>query len=138
VLKVFSAKASVLYIFLKFRNSSYLLFSKTLFYFIDCGLSIHSNCVKSVLGESCEPKVSDLASLWGTELGILVKASGGDRPPSVLTQCITHIEARGLHTEGIYRISGSREGTERLKNLFERGKVLYSVSEHLFEHICKL
>lgn len=71
----------------------------------------------------CEPNLSHVAQIFGTDLTLLVKAAGGFRPPFVVEKCVTEIEARGLQTEGIYRVSGSREQTERLKKYLEKGEL---------------
>lgn len=41
------------------------------------------------------------------------------RVPPVLSQCILEIEQRGLHVEGIYRVSGSYDQMERLRRQFD-------------------
>lgn len=41
--------------------------------------------------------------------------------PSVVTECVAEVEARGLTSEGIYRVPGSQEQIEALKLAFERG-----------------
>jgi hypothetical protein len=35
--------------------------------------------------------------------------------PPLLSKCITHIQAKGLETEGLYRIPGPEKETENLK-----------------------
>lgn len=48
--------------------------------------------------------------------------------PAVVTECISEIEARGLMSEGIYRVPGSQDQVEALKLAFERGKVDVCIS----------
>ena len=91
----------------------------------DCGLSIHTSCVEKTFNE-CEPRIEFLKEIFGTDLTTLVKAAGGGKPPFVLEKCITEIEKRGIYTEGIYRVSGSRELIERLKSLLEQGWFVFS------------
>ncbi len=90
--------------------------------FLDCNLISHESCAERVT-TSCEPQLSCIAQVFGTDLTVLVKAAGGCKPPFVIEKCVTEIEARGLNIEGIYRVSGSREQTERLKKYLEQGKL---------------
>lgn len=68
-----------------------------------------------------------MLSPFSTDLTSLVKGSlvngrnESHAPPYILQTCINEVEARGLTTEGIYRICGSVEEIEKLKNLFEKG-----------------
>lgn len=57
--------------------------------------------------------------------------------PAIVTECIAEVEARGLTSEGIYRVPGSQDQIDALKLAFERGKVLdiYFLS---FIHVCPL
>lgn len=89
-------------------------------YTTDCGLTIHEACIAKVQHE-CEPDLTQFATIFGISLTLLVKATPGCRPPFLLQKCISEIDKRGLHVEGIYRISGSREASDRLKTLLERG-----------------
>ena len=44
--------------------------------------------------------------------------------PAVVTECISEIEARGLMSEGIYRVPGSQDQVGALKLAFERGEAV--------------
>lgn len=48
---------------------------------------------------------------------------GSSEVPAVVTECISEIEARGLMSEGIYRVPGSQDQVEALKLAFERGEL---------------
>lgn len=74
-----------------------------------------------------------LADIFGvdltTSLGVKIlpgsagPAGSGEilEVPSVVTECVAEVEARGLTSEGIYRVPGSQEQIEALKLAFERG-----------------
>ncbi|CAG7724327.1 unnamed protein product [Allacma fusca] len=99
----------------------------------DCGFSIHESCAEKTFNE-CEPRVEFLKEIFGTDLTTLVKAAGGGKPPFVLEKCIVEIEKRGLHTEGIYRVSGSRELIERLKSFLEQDRESADLSQYVDIH----
>jgi len=85
-------------------------------------LSTHVHCSDRIT-TNCIPALESIKEVFGTELRLLIKAAGGggSRPPFVLEKCIEEIEKRGLDTEGIYRVSGSRELIDKLKILMETG-----------------
>ncbi|ODN02672.1 Beta-chimaerin [Orchesella cincta] len=94
----------------------------------DCNLITHESCAERVITE-CEPQLSHIPQVFGTSLTILVKAAGGFRPPFLIEKCVAEIEKRGLHIEGIYRVSGSREQTERLKRYLEQERESADMSQ---------
>ncbi|XP_035707142.1 N-chimaerin isoform X2 [Folsomia candida] len=94
-----------------------------------CGLTIHEACIAKVQHE-CEPDLTQFATIFGISLTLLVKATPGCRPPFLLQKCISEIDKRGLHVEGIYRISGSREASDRLKTLLERDRDSADLAGH--------
>jgi len=99
----------------------------------DCEFSIHAACAEKVAME-CEPRLSQLTTIFGGNLTTLVKAAGGSKPPFVIEKCITEIEKRGLQIEGIYRVSGSRELTERLKSYLEQERDNADMSQYADIH----
>jgi hypothetical protein len=51
-----------------------------------------------------------------------MKRDGRDVPLFV-EKCVEAIEAQGLKTVGIYRLSGTSTQIQRLKNQFDRGRI---------------
>lgn len=38
-----------------------------------------------------------------------------------MTKCVEEVEARGLHTEGLYRLSGFADEVDAIKLAFDKG-----------------
>uniref|UniRef100_A0A3Q0SCV1 N-chimaerin n=1 Tax=Amphilophus citrinellus TaxID=61819 RepID=A0A3Q0SCV1_AMPCI len=70
----------------------------------DCGLNVHKQCSK-VVPNDCQPDLRHVKKVYSCDLTTLVKAHNTKRP-MVVDMCIQEIEARGLQSEGLYRISG--------------------------------
>lgn len=66
----------------------------------------------------------DRTGIFGVDLTTSLGTRGGttSEVPAVVTECIAEVEARGLTSEGIYRVPGSQDQIEALKLAFERGK----------------
>lgn len=92
----------------------------------DCGLLVHESCIDIVKNE-CKPDLRTIPP-FSTDLTTIVKGSGSSVAsygvPYILEMCVKEVEARGIGTEGIYRVPGSVDEVENLKNQFERGKIL--------------
>jgi hypothetical protein len=61
-----------------------------------------------------------------------MKRDGKDVPLFV-EKCVEAIEAQGLKTVGIYRLSGTSTQIQRLKNQFDRGRVY---NRNYYTNIC--
>lgn len=66
------------------------------------------------------------SAVFGVELEFLLqREAGGEVPPGavprVLEQCLSEIEARGLHEVGLYRIPGASSAIHALKQEFDSG-----------------
>lgn len=61
-----------------------------------------------------------LRGVFGIELTTLLTAHNAILP-FVVTKCVMEVEARGLTSEGIYRISGYTDEIEAIKMAFDRG-----------------
>eukprot|EP01094_Clydonella_sp_ATCC50884_P000832 TRINITY_DN1061_c1_g2_i1.p1 TRINITY_DN1061_c1_g2~~TRINITY_DN1061_c1_g2_i1.p1 ORF type:complete len:516 (+),score=135.94 TRINITY_DN1061_c1_g2_i1:138-1550(+) len=46
----------------------------------------------------------------------------GSEVPMVVARCVQDIQKRGLETEGIFRISGTKDSVQRLREAFDRGE----------------
>jgi hypothetical protein len=64
-----------------------------------------------------------LRGVFGIDLTTLVKAHHTTRP-FVVDKCVREIEARGLRTEGLYRVSGFADEMDSLRMALDRGKWL--------------
>uniref|UniRef100_A0A8D0BFF6 Chimerin 2 n=1 Tax=Salvator merianae TaxID=96440 RepID=A0A8D0BFF6_SALMN len=84
----------------------------------DCGLNVHKQCSKYVPND-CQPDLKRIKRVYCCDLTTLVKAHNAQRP-MVVDICIREIEARGLKSEGIYRVSGFTEHIEDVKMAFDR------------------
>nr|XP_050860880.1 uncharacterized protein LOC127068595 isoform X2 [Vespula vulgaris] len=82
-------------------------------------------------GGSCESLSSKGGgALTGSDSGVLeLSDSGGggttgewDAVPGIVRQCIRHLEATGLHTLGIFRVSPSKKRVRQLREDFDCGR----------------
>jgi len=64
--------------------------------------------------QDCRPDIKYVRRVFGVDLTTLTLAHKTD-VPGVLLACVHEIEARGLDQEGIYRVSGSHDEIERLR-----------------------
>uniref|UniRef100_A0A0C9QV41 Arhgap6 protein n=1 Tax=Fopius arisanus TaxID=64838 RepID=A0A0C9QV41_9HYME len=81
-------------------------------------------------GGSCESLSLKGSALTGSDSGVLeLSDSGGSGPPGewdavpgVVRQCIKHLEATGLRTLGIFRVSPSKKRVRQLREDFDCGR----------------
>ncbi|VDN02022.1 unnamed protein product [Thelazia callipaeda] len=83
----------------------------------DCGFCAHKKCSERTIHD-CRPEAKYVKRMFAVDISTLCMAHGVKIPP-VVSACITEIERRGLHVEGIYRVSGSHEQMERLRRQFD-------------------
>lgn len=88
----------------------------------DCGVIAHRKCSEKIPADCC-PDLKLLRGAFGVDLTTLNKAHG-TRLPFLVDMCIKEIERRGLHSEGIYRVSGLRDDVEALRLAFDKGDTL--------------
>ncbi|KAK4887857.1 hypothetical protein RN001_004128 [Aquatica leii] len=69
------------------------------------------------------PGLLDSISSYGSTADILA-ATHEDEPavPNILTECVRHLEANGLSTVGIFRVSPSKKRVRQLREDFDCGK----------------
>lgn len=99
----------------------------------DCGLNVHKQCSK-VVPNDCQPDLRHVKKVYSCDLTTLVKAHNTKRP-MVVDMCIQEIEARGLQSEGLYRISGFSELVEDVKLAFDRDGEKVDISSNVYEDI---
>uniref|UniRef100_A0A7N8WVI8 Beta-chimaerin n=1 Tax=Mastacembelus armatus TaxID=205130 RepID=A0A7N8WVI8_9TELE len=99
----------------------------------DCGLNVHKQCSK-VVPNDCQPDLRHVKKVYSCDLTTLVKAHNTKRP-MVVDMCIQEIEARGLQSEGLYRISGFSELIEDVKMAFDRDGEKADISSNAYEDI---
>uniref|UniRef100_A0A8D0AZM3 Chimaerin n=1 Tax=Salvator merianae TaxID=96440 RepID=A0A8D0AZM3_SALMN len=99
----------------------------------DCGLNVHKQCSKYVPND-CQPDLKRIKRVYCCDLTTLVKAHNAQRP-MVVDICIREIEARGLKSEGIYRVSGFTEHIEDVKMAFDRDGDKVDVSANTYPDI---
>lgn len=68
----------------------------------------------------CVPDLKYLRGVFGIELTTLLTVHNAELP-FVVTKCVDEVEARGLHTEGIYRLSGFAEEIDAIKMALDKG-----------------
>ncbi|XP_050464805.1 uncharacterized protein LOC126858485 [Cataglyphis hispanica] len=89
-----------------------------------------SVAAKTEEGGSCESLSSKGGALTGSDSGILeLSDSGGGSPagewdavPNIVRQCIKHLEATGLRTLGVFRVSPSKKRVRQLREDFDCGR----------------
>ncbi|XP_062303289.1 N-chimaerin-like [Osmerus eperlanus] len=99
----------------------------------DCGLNVHKQCSKMVPND-CQPDLKHVKKVYSCDLTTLVKAHNTKRP-MVVDMCIQEIEARGVESEGLYRISGFSELIEDVKLAFDRDGEKADISANVYEDI---
>ncbi|XP_042192407.1 N-chimaerin isoform X1 [Callorhinchus milii] len=99
----------------------------------DCGLNVHKQCSKMV-PHDCKPDLKHVKKVYSCDLTTLVKAHNTKRP-MVVDMCIREIEARGLKSEGLYRISGFSDLIEDVKLAFDRDGERADISVNIYEDI---
>ncbi|KAL0112005.1 hypothetical protein PUN28_013320 [Cardiocondyla obscurior] len=85
---------------------------------------------KTEEGSSCESLLMKGDALTGNDSGVLELSenSGGchgsecDMVPSIVRQCINHLEATGLRTVGVFRVSPSKKRVRQLREDFDCGR----------------
>ncbi|XP_011162524.2 uncharacterized protein LOC105197720 isoform X2 [Solenopsis invicta] len=85
---------------------------------------------KTEEGGSCESLSSKGGALTGSDPGVLElsDSSGGglanewDMVPGIVRQCIRHLEATGLRTLGVFRVSPSKKRVRQLREDFDCGR----------------
>lgn len=73
----------------------------------------------------CVPDLKHLRGVFGIELTTLLTAHNASLP-FVVTKCVAEVEARGLTSEGIYRLSGFAEEIEAIKMAFDKGYTIHT------------
>uniref|UniRef100_A0A6I8NF17 Chimaerin n=1 Tax=Ornithorhynchus anatinus TaxID=9258 RepID=A0A6I8NF17_ORNAN len=99
----------------------------------DCGLNVHKQCSKHVPND-CQPDLKRIKKVFCCDLTTLVKAHNTQRP-MVVDICIREIEARGLKSEGLYRVSGFTEHIEDVKMAFDRDGEKADISASIYPDI---
>eukprot|EP00074_Homo_sapiens_P065084 XP_011513408.1 beta-chimaerin isoform X3 [Homo sapiens] len=99
----------------------------------DCGLNVHKQCSKHVPND-CQPDLKRIKKVYCCDLTTLVKAHNTQRP-MVVDICIREIEARGLKSEGLYRVSGFTEHIEDVKMAFDRDGEKADISANVYPDI---
>ncbi|KPI98819.1 N-chimaerin [Papilio xuthus] len=84
----------------------------------DCGFIAHSKCSERVPNH-CLPDLKKLRGVFGIDLTTLLNAHSSTLP-FVVKKCVNEIEARGMDSEGIYRVSGFADEIEALKMAFDK------------------
>jgi hypothetical protein len=74
----------------------------------------------------CVPDLKYVRGVFGIELTTLLTAHNA-KLPFVVTKCVAEVEARGLTTEGIYRLSGFAEEIEAIKMAFDKGEIAAAI-----------
>ncbi|CAK1541738.1 unnamed protein product [Leptosia nina] len=84
----------------------------------DCGFIAHTKCSERVPNH-CVPDLKKLRGVFGIDLTTLLNAHSSTLP-FVVRKCVNEIEARGMDSEGIYRVSGFADEIEALKLAFDK------------------
>ncbi|CAG9791575.1 unnamed protein product [Diatraea saccharalis] len=84
----------------------------------DCGFIAHSKCSERVPNH-CLPDLKKIRGVFGIDLTTLLNAHSSTLP-FVVRKCVNEIEARGMDSEGIYRVSGFADEIEALKMAFDK------------------
>ncbi|XP_046684323.1 beta-chimaerin [Homalodisca vitripennis] len=99
----------------------------------DCGFSAHGKCSEKLPADCC-PDLKNLRGVFGIDLTTLVKAHHSVRP-FVVDKCVREIEARGLRTEGLYRVSGFADEMDSLRMALDRDGENADISAEVYDNI---
>lgn len=99
----------------------------------DCGMIAHGRCSEKFPND-CIPDLKYLRGVFGIELTTLLTAHNATLP-FVVTKCVTEVEARGLTSEGIYRLSGFAEEIDAIKMAFDRDGEKADLSQDKYPNI---
>lgn len=86
-----------------------------------------TTAAKTEEGGSCESLSSKGGALTGSDSGVLelndvVPPNEFDTVPSIVKQCIRHLEITGLNTLGIFRVSPSKKRVRQLREDWDCGR----------------
>lgn len=99
----------------------------------DCGMIAHVRCSEKFPND-CVPDLKYLRGVFGIELTTLLSAHNAQLP-FVVTKCVLEVEARGLTTEGIYRLSGFAEEVDAIKMAFDKDGDKADLSQEKYPNI---
>ncbi|XP_024081116.1 beta-chimaerin isoform X1 [Cimex lectularius] len=99
----------------------------------DCGFSAHVKCSEKLPPDCC-PELKSVRSVFGVDLTAFVRSRKTTRP-FVVEKCVQEIEIRGLHVEGLYRISGFADEMDNLRMAFERDGENADISANVYDNI---
>ncbi|BES95760.1 RhoGAP [Nesidiocoris tenuis] len=99
----------------------------------DCGFSAHVKCSEKLPPDCC-PELKSVRSVFGVDLTAFVRSRRTTRP-FVVDKCVQEIEARGLHVEGIYRISGFADEMDSLRMALEKDGENADISASVHDNI---
>ncbi|KAJ3647326.1 hypothetical protein Zmor_019210 [Zophobas morio] len=99
----------------------------------DCGMIAHVRCSEKFPND-CVPDLKYLRGVFGIELTTLLTAHNA-KLPFVVTKSVAEVEARGLTTEGIYRLSGFAEEIEAIKMAFDKDGEKADLSQEKYPNI---
>lgn len=99
----------------------------------NCGFQAHHKCSQSVPA-SCVPDLKKIRGIFGADLTTMVTLHN-DGIPFVVRKCVKEIEGRGLHQEGIYRVSGFADEIETLKLQLDKNGDATDMSEKAYNNI---
>ncbi|KAG7303356.1 hypothetical protein JYU34_011846 [Plutella xylostella] len=94
----------------------------------DCGFIAHTKCSERV-PNLCLPDLKKLRGVFGIDLTTLLNAHSSTLP-FVVRKCVNEIEARGMDSEGIYRVSGFADEIEALKMAFDKDGEAADLSQY--------
>uniref|UniRef100_A0A0A9XGK7 Beta-chimaerin n=1 Tax=Lygus hesperus TaxID=30085 RepID=A0A0A9XGK7_LYGHE len=99
----------------------------------DCSFSAHVKCSEKLPPDCC-PELKSVRSVFGVDLTAFVRSRRTTRP-FLVDKCVQEIEARGLHVEGIYRISGFADEMDSLRMALERDGENADISASVYDNI---
>lgn len=99
----------------------------------DCGMIAHNRCSEKFPND-CVPDLKFIRGVFGYELTTLLTAHNTSLP-FVVTKCVAEVEARGLTSEGIYRVSGFADEVDAIKMALDKDGEKADISERKYPNI---
>jgi len=127
------SKAAVTHTFRKLKTPSRCRECDSYVYFqglecVECGLSCHKKCLESLTIQCGHKRLPRKMTTFGVDLSQHLSETRTNVPP-ILAKCINEIDARGIHTKGLYRVSGVKSKVEKICQSFENGADLVDLTD---------
>nr|XP_027211306.1 rho GTPase-activating protein 29-like [Penaeus vannamei] len=127
------SKAAVTHAFRRLKTPSRCRECDSYVYFhgyecAECMLGCHKKCLETLAIQCGHKRLPRKMTTFGVDLAQHLSETNAPVPHLVL-KCIAEIDAHGIKTKGIYRVSGVKSRVEKLCQAFENGAHLVDLTD---------